>query len=158
MCFAQQSSQMMSSRWPRISSQSLRSNRLAMTLSWPPRPLQSLWPTRLPSARRLSLPPWTARSSRLLFLNYLFILEEILAGIQLYIRISFEGARKCYILITHESRSSFPKFTSVWGFMAAVPLLHWSFITAAAAASVWPKFSRLCSGQLLFWISDLSMN
>lgn len=66
-----QSFQLMWSRWPRTSSQLLRSSRAAMTLSSPPKPPERLWPIPLPSARRLISPPWTARSSRFVLLQFL---------------------------------------------------------------------------------------
>lgn len=59
----------MSSRWPRTSSPLLRSSRVAMTLLSPPRPLERLWPTPSPSARRLTSPPWTARRSGFVILK-----------------------------------------------------------------------------------------
>lgn len=62
--FACQNFQKTSSRWPRASSPLLRSSRRVTTLLSPPRHLGRLWPTPLPSERRPTSPPWTARSSR----------------------------------------------------------------------------------------------
>lgn len=78
---ALQNSQQMSSRWPRTSSQSLRSSKLAMTLLSPPRLLEKPWPTPLPSARRLISPPWTARRSgfvTLFIFQAIFIFTTVL--------------------------------------------------------------------------------
>lgn len=66
-----QSSQPMWSRWPRTLSQLPRSSRAAMTSSSHPKPPERLWPTPLPSARRLISPPWMARSSRFVLLQFL---------------------------------------------------------------------------------------
>lgn len=63
-CSFYQNCQKTSSRWPKTLSPLPRSSRTATTLSSPPKLLERLWPTPLPSERRLTSPPWTARSSR----------------------------------------------------------------------------------------------